>query len=113
MTHWLLTRSRASCLLSIGYRRQAVSANSIALKHRGPPRFLGKTKSQLLDTITVYNAYFWVFATAASTGILSYMIYRLAYVVNPEVEKAMQEKQEELRQKEEELLSEGRYQHKA
>ena len=45
--------------------------------------------------------------------LTKFLFFRLAYVVNPEVEKAIQEKQEELRQKEEELLSEGRYQHKA
>jgi len=109
MTHWLLTRSRASCLLSIGYRRQGVTVNSIALKHRSPPRFLGKTKSQLLDTVTIYNAYFWLSALVFGLGSLGFMIYRLAYVVNPEVEKALLQKEEELRRKEEELLSEGRY----
>ena len=41
------------------------------------------------------------------------LFFRLAYVVNPEVEKALLQKEEELRRKEEELLSEGRYQQKA
>lgn len=102
MTPLLLLRNgnRAFCLLSVGHRSQVV--NSVALKHRGPRRFLGKTKAQLLDHVLANNAYFWLVTAVGAFSLVSFLIYRFQYVVLPEQE-ALKEKVEA------ELLAEGRY----
>jgi len=116
MTPLLFLRNgnRASCLLSVGFRSQVVKSqdpvlpllqNSVALKHRGPPRFLGRTKAQLMDGILANNAYFWLSVGVLSFSLLSFLIYRFQYVVLPEQE-ALKEKVET------DLLSEGRYEAK-
>jgi len=79
-----------------------VTANSIALKHRGPPRVFGKSKAQLLDQVMAKNAYFWAGLTGVTFPFLCYLIWRFNYVVLPE--------QDRLKEKlESDLLSEGRY----
>jgi len=106
MTPLLFLRNgnRAFCLLSVGHRSQVV--NSVALKHvqskRGPPRYLGNTKAQLLDKIMANNAYFWLSVGGLAFTLLCALIYRFQYVVLPEQE-AIKEKVES------ELLAEGRY----
>lgn len=102
MANWPLIRNRASCLLSIGGRSRTVTANSIALKHRGPPRIFGKSKAQLLDQVMAKNAYFWLGLTCVTIPSLIYLMWRFNYVVLPE--------QDKLKEKvEADLLSEGRY----
>merc|ERR1712062_14039 len=102
MTPLLLLRNgnRAFCLLSVGHRSQVV--NSVAFKHRGPRRFMGKTRAQLLDHVLAKNAYFWLVVAFGSFSLVSFLIYRFQYVVLPEQE-ALKEKVEA------ELLAEGRY----
>jgi len=113
MTPLLFLRNgnRALCLLSVGLRSQVVKSNgpvlpllqnSVALKHRGPPRYMGKTKAQLLDRVMSNNAYFWLSIAVISFSALCFLIYRFQYVVLPEQE-ALKEKVET------DLLSEGRY----
>jgi len=113
MTSLLFLRNgnRAFCLLSVGLRSQVVKSkdpvlplfqNSVALKHRGPRRYLGRTRAQLLDALLANNAYFWLSVGVISFSSLCFLIYRYQYVVLPEQE-AIKEKIET------DLLSEGRY----
>jgi len=105
MTPLLLLRNgnRAFCLLSVGRRSQVV--NCVALKHRGPRRYLGKTKAQILDYVLANNAYFWLFVATGAFSLVSFLMYRFQYVYIPEQE-ALKEKIES------ELLAEGRYEGK-
>lgn len=77
--------------------------NQIALKHRAPPRYFGRTKAQILDTLVKNNAMLWGGLTVITIPSVFYLLYKVDTQVLPE-------KNAEIAQKEEELLSEGRYQ---
>ena len=48
----------------------------VAKKHRGPPRYFGKTKSQILDGVMRGNATTFAFIILCSMPVLVYMIHR-------------------------------------
>jgi len=74
----------------------------VAKKHRGPPRYFGKTKSQLLDGFMRANALTWSSVVLLSMPLLAYMIHRYRTVVMP----AKKLEQERVHN---ELLSEGKF----
>jgi len=74
----------------------------VAKKHRGPTRYFGKTKSQILDGVMRANALTWATIVFISMPALAYMIHRYRTVVMPK-KKLEQERMHN------ELLSEGKF----
>jgi len=78
------------------------SVTRIATKKRGPPRYLGFTKAQILDEFMRTNARIWATVTFGSLPLFAWMLHNYRKNVKPEQERI-------LREREEALLSEGKY----
>ena len=75
----------------------------VAYKTRGPPRYFGYTKAQMLDTVMRSNATICAAITFLLLPLGGYLVYRYHTITKPsyiEYEK----------QKQEELLAEGAFQ---
>lgn len=82
-------------------RPVSVTVTQSAGRKRGPPRFLGKTKSQYLDWLMRSNANICALISFSFFPIVAYYSYRYITVLKPARDaKAAQEK--------EDLLSEGK-----
>jgi hypothetical protein len=78
------------------------NVTQVAWKSRGPRRYLGYTRSQVLDTLMRTNANTCFYVCLTSFPMAAYMIYRYKYVLKPG-------KLEYEKQKEAELLAEGAF----
>jgi len=70
-------------------------------RHRGPPRFLGRTKAQYLDLLMRTNTRLSAFVTFIAVPALMIWSYRYITVLKPAKDAAKQKETEE-------LLAEGR-----
>jgi len=94
-----LTTSSAPKFLTPSSRIQIAQ---VAGAKRGPSRFLGKTRSQILDSFMRSNARICAVITATFFPICAYWTWRYNYIIKP--------KREELKKvAEQELLAEGKY----
>ena len=96
-------------IMSLAFRKAILrptqlchNVTQVAWTTRGPPRYLGYTRSQILDKLMRTNAKTCFFVCMASFPMAAYMIYRYKYVLKPG-------KLEYERQKEAELLAEGAF----
>lgn len=79
-----------------------IQLTQVAGAKRGPSRFLGKTRSQILDSFMRSNARICALITATFFPICAYWTWRYNYIIKP--------KREELKKvAEQELLAEGKY----
>lgn len=91
--------SRTTAFLSV----RPCLVTRVATAKRAPPRFLGLTKSQVLDYLYRAHAHFHLYAIVMLIPFFGWGFHRLTTKVLPQ-------KRRELEKQEEEFLKEGRYQ---